>query len=549
MKKKHYLIAMALCFSIVLGIFAPSMVCAEEAEEAVDPRFEEHLTFTVLSLDDNENYMEFPLVKEAREKFNFDFEIQQVAWDSWDQNVRTLAATGSLPEVIGWYNLNHAEYMTWARQGVFRAFPQDLSAYPNLEEIRDNTTIFDFLDVDGELYAFPKVINSNPYNKFDPYFIVYRRDWAEAVGKDFAPVQDLSWDEFVEYLELLKEEDPGNLGDSHIPFELVNGGQSWIDIVRRFFAPHIYGVYATEDGYLWGPGDEASFEGITQVKDLYDRGLLARDSYTDKASMGKERFYAGRSGVYFSNYNIATLRETVNALAEVTPEFTEEDLGILTVRGLDDYYYVTQKSEWWAAFAFNNTARDEVVDRWLAVGDWLLEDEQVEKYAYGVPGEDWEKSEDGEITLHYTPEETASGNEKSYITDQKTFQKLFILEGLDVWLPNNPAYSDYLVNDLFETALLQFEENPYFSPSDYFQGFTSTPAKDQYLGILVDNTKNAVVQTIVAENAEENWNTFLEQNRSMADQIIEELDAALEEAGDVPLATDQIGSEEVAATS
>ncbi len=44
--------------------------------------------------------------------------------------------------------------------------------------------------------------------------------------------------------------------------------------------------------------------------------------------------------------------------------------------------------EWWGSFAFDNDCRDEVMERWLAVGNWLLEEEQIEKYAYGVEGED-----------------------------------------------------------------------------------------------------------------------------------------------------------------
>lgn len=500
---------------------------SQEQEEAADNEdlYAEEISFTVLSLDDTEDFMEYPLVKEAKEKFNFDFDIQQVAWDNWDQTVRTLAATDSLPEVVTWYNLDYAEYVDWAEQGVLKALPDDFSKYPELQKITEEYDVFDYITVDGKLYAFPKVMNSNPYNKFDPYFILYRRDWAEAMGRDFDPVQELTWDEFVDYLEEIKEKDPAGLGDKLVPFDLVDGGESWMQFIRRWFNSGISGFHKEDGQYVWGAKDESSLEGIEIVKSFYDNGLIARDSYADKRGMGKERFYAGRSGTYFSNFNVAILNEVVQNIQKSKPEFEETDLGILVVANPEGKYLVTQKSEWWAAMAFSSKCRDEVMDRWLAVGNWMIEEEQVEKYAYGIPGEDWTKDDDGKITLNWTPEDVIKGGPKDYIIDQRLFQKFFILEGMDVWLEGNPAYSNYLVNDLFETALKAFEENPEYTPSDYDLGFFSGPNKNEYMGLIVSETSNAVIQAVLSDNPEQVWNDFLKTNEQKADMIIEELNA------------------------
>ena len=112
------------------------------SDAEADP-YAEHLSFEVFSIDGSEEMLEYPLVAEACEKFNMDFTVQLVAWDNWDDVTRTLAATDSFPEVIAWYNLNYAEYVEWAQEGVFKAIPSDLSAYPNLEELTEKYTIFD----------------------------------------------------------------------------------------------------------------------------------------------------------------------------------------------------------------------------------------------------------------------------------------------------------------------------------------------------------------------------------------------------------------------
>ncbi len=92
--------------------------------------------------------------------------------------------------------------------GHFKALPSDLSAYPNLEALTEKYTIFEKLLVDGNLYAFPKIKNNNPYNEYDSYMFAYRRDWANAMGLDYAPVQDLTWDEFKDYLRKVKDGGP-----------------------------------------------------------------------------------------------------------------------------------------------------------------------------------------------------------------------------------------------------------------------------------------------------------------------------------------------------
>ncbi len=134
----------------------------KQAGTEEDDPYAEHLTFEIFTIDGSEDMMNYPLVKEACEKFNFDFTIQLVAWDNWDDVTRTLAATDSFPEVIAWYNLSYTEYVEWAREGVFKAFPSDMSAYPNLNELMEKYSIFDKVLVDGELYAFPKIKNTIP---------------------------------------------------------------------------------------------------------------------------------------------------------------------------------------------------------------------------------------------------------------------------------------------------------------------------------------------------------------------------------------------------
>jgi len=503
-----------------------SSASATSDESSDSNPYAEKITFTVYSLDDSDDFMNWPLVKEAKEKFNFDFTIQQVAWDNWDETTRTLAATDSLPEVLAWYNLQYSEYKSWSLQGVLKALPDDMSSYPNLQKLMDEHDIFNKLKIDGKLYAFPKINNNNPYNNYTPYLFINRNDWASEMGKNFSPVEKMSWEEFVSYLKEIKEKDPAGLGDKLVPLDPENGGLDWYTLVSMW-NPYLNSYKKDSSGkYVWGADDPSSLVGIQKIKELYDAGLLAKDSYADKMESGQERFLAGRSAILSGPYGPSLLQDTVYAgLKSNDSSVTEEDLNLLAIT-IDGKYPVQEITDWWAAFAFSNKCSDEQMNRFLAVGNWLLDEEQIEKYAYGIPGEDWTKSDSGEIMLNYNSEDTIPGASKAYIKDQALFQKFFILEGLDIWLPGNPNVSDYLVNDCYKTFLKTQEEAPDFTPHDYDYDFFSGTYKDQY-GTLTDQIQAAVIQAVVSDDPEQTWNQFLNDNRATAQLVIDELNSAL----------------------
>ncbi|MDO5144107.1 MAG: hypothetical protein Q4E72_05810 [bacterium] len=507
-----------LSLVLALMMVLPIMLASAVAEE--NP-YAEHLTFTVLSLDGDESWKNLPLVKAAMEKFNFDFKIQQVAWDSWDATVRNLAYTQSLPEVIAWYNLNKDEYLEWVDEDVFKALPDDLSAYPNLERLVNTYTCFQEFRVDGKLYTFPKIKNSNPINNYSTYMFAYRRDWAKAMGYDYAPMQELTFDELMAYLRDLKAKDPGNMGDKLVPLDLDNGGNHWALLAEQW--SQRIGSFDIVDGeYSWGATNPESLNAIKAIKTMYDEGLLAMDSYNDSNNAGRERFLAGRSGVLYGNLGASILQDTARKMEGNIPGFVEENLGLFAVRSaVDGKFHVSQTGEWWAAFGFASHCRDEVMERWLAVGNWLLEQEQVETYAYGVKDVDWTRDENGNVVLNWTNDDTAG--EKAYIVTQRAFQKYFICEGLEVLLPGNPAYSSYIIEDLFTAYMKKLESDVVFAPNDFNLSSTKNENYLDFRSTVINNTKAVVIQAVISENPEQVWNDFLAENAERGAQVSKEL--------------------------
>lgn len=486
-----------------------------EATAPVDP-YAEFLEFTVFSLDDSPDFQEFPMVKAAQEKFNCKINIQQVAWDSWGETTRTLAATKSLPEVIAWYDLNYNEYLKWVDQGIFKAMP-DLADYPNLKKITEDYSIFEKLKVGGKLYAFPKIITSNPWNQYSNEMFIYRRDWAKAMGHDYKPVQVLTYPEFITYLEEVKAKDPGKLGDKLVPLDLTHGGGSWKDFISFQFNSRLLGYKKADGKYQWGADDPSSLKGILELNKLYNKGLLAKDSYADGMSAGTERFQAGMSAVYYSAYVPAGLDELFSKVEE--GKLKSEDFGIFCIKQ-DDGFHAGQKLEWWGAGAFSAECRGQVMERWLALGNWMLEDEQIKEYAFGVKDVDWNEA-NGKITVNWTSDDIQAGKPKYYIAIQKFFQKFFILEGIDTWVEGNPLVNSYTVNDLYKSMMTTIDTAPSFTPTDYdLTYFTGKKYSESSLGGEIND---AVIKSVVAKDPTTEWNKFIEAKRATAKEILDEI--------------------------
>ncbi len=288
-----------------------------------------HLEFTVLALNSPDTFFDSPLVVQAMEKFNFSFNLLQVGNDTWAEQLRTLAATGSLPEVIAWYYFNYGEYKNWVEQKVLAPVP-DLSAYPNLKALTDSMDVTEYVTIDGQMYAFPRKDVTQPFNSVSHTMFTYRRDWAKAMGYDFAPVQTISWDELVAYCKDLKAKDPGGLGENLVPFDTKGGALTWLNLATQQFSPYLDTFYLPQggDSFVWGARNETAYGAIDKVKALYDEGLFYPEAYADGKYAGVARLDAGMSDVLFASMGTSALMQSDNNIRAILPDFPSDGLGI-----------------------------------------------------------------------------------------------------------------------------------------------------------------------------------------------------------------------------
>jgi len=489
-----------------------------------NPQIGDLLTISVATFEGDE-LLDYPMVQAAQEKFNIRFEIETIPWDGWTERVNTMVAGNNLPDMLAWYDMNYGTYINWSQRGVFKEIPS-LDPYPNISNIYEPIDdLMKNFEVGGKIYAMPKTINRNPINDIDNMFYTYRRDWAVAMGYDYDRVQTVTFDEFMQFLIDVKENDPGQLGDKLIP---LDSGGGWEDIwgIAMLWNPYIMRYVQIDGEYKWGAALPESIDMLKGFQEMYNAGLLAKDFYTYSLGEGEKRFLEGRTAVLNQFPGIYNMQDNIMKLKQIVSGFTSDDYGVLLVESPDGRVKIYEKMQYWAGYAYSADIDDAKLERMMMLNDWVLSDEGVEFMAYGVYGEDWERDGD-EIILHWPKNEEGEydlnrENGKNYIRDEFDFFKWFRLEGDDVWLPGNPFYEQD-VKDLYIRAKEELEPITDVIPTDWKAEFLQTPNKMKY-GAFEDEIKNEMAKIIVSStNIEDDWNSWIESMSSKVNAVLEEL--------------------------
>ena len=140
-------------------------------------------------------------------KFNVTFKPVNVSWNDWQEKAKVWAASKQLPDMFA-DDIDTGMFQTWARQGVLKPLPDDLSPYPNLEKMMSNESVLP-LKVDGKFYSIPRFGGEDIGDARLSRRIRYRKDWAEQAGFTKEPQ---SFEEFLAMTKAVMKQHPGIAG-------------------------------------------------------------------------------------------------------------------------------------------------------------------------------------------------------------------------------------------------------------------------------------------------------------------------------------------------
>ncbi len=328
-------------------------------------------------------------------KFNISIKPMGVTWNDYQEKNKVWAASGSLPDIFvdALLTDNNALYQTWAKQGIIKEIPSDLSQYPNLSTVMGMDSV-KAMSVDGKYYMIPRgndptASSSEAAGMSRP--ILYRKDWAAEAGYTQTPK---TYEEMVEMIAAMQEKHPdaAGLSTNNIYYLATLA----LDIFPEYSNEGAW-VYENEQ---WAPAytSERVIPYIERLQKLYADGILDPDFMTQKDGDALSKFVSGHACAMFvgsftgsvstfmeSNPEVANLSD---ALAFIPPFTTE-----------DGNAYVYANTPYWSETYISASVDDAKLERILMLLDYMYSHEYATLVNNGIEGVDWERTETGNVSL------------------------------------------------------------------------------------------------------------------------------------------------------
>ena len=402
------LLALLLAVSLVLGLAAcgsktdtPATTPAkattaaktDDVPEATEAELE-HMDITLAWWDGESILADHDEIQQYLEdKFNVTFEVMNVTWDDYTQKEQLWASTDSLPDIFAADFRNTSSFATWAREGVIRALPDDLSAYPNLAKYMEGAAA-DGCKVDGKFYCIFRQTYGEQAETVKDRLIAYRWDLAQEAGITEEPK---NWDEFRAMIKAIEAADPqgkkiggmtapgadylvGPMFCYSMPNAIVSGATfKWVEqdgqYVPAYFAGETLGADALPTWNL--------------LRDMYTEGTIDKDIALATLEQSKNQFLSGQSAALCITYS--QLINLDEAWEEMNGSAMEDDIRILDLMPSVDgntYYWAWDYA--WSESMFSSNVDDAKMERIMMIYDYLLSDEGVMKCKYGNEGISYE---------------------------------------------------------------------------------------------------------------------------------------------------------------
>ena len=498
-----------------------------QGETPVENPYAKKVDFTMSSIilqTEGLPYEEDALYQTLSQKFNLDYELYPLNWNNWQEKTRIWISSGDMPDVTFW-NFNYVDYISYAKQGLIKALPEDYATkYPNLEACLKKTPVTEYVKkYDGNLYCIPKVVYMDlPTDVLvDHIMIYYRKDWAKQVGIELGSTA--TYEEIADMAKAFVEKDPGGngagntIGISSTPQMLSHM------FVKPFNNNYIY--YHKVDGkYVWGPGEASTLEGILKMDEYYNAGIIDRDFYAYKGNEYRSKFYAGLAGMMYDYGTASNFNHRISEFSRQNPDLdVDECLGYVVPLGTDGKYHGDESMNFWSASLFNPSIDDEKFSRILDLFDYASTKEAQMLINLGIEGEDYTVDGD-EITI--TREKNENGEFKPlielYPSNECLYTFQILPDNFSLLDPSIPQWQRDTVIKMFQDKVEMGDNRKVDFDVEFFTGEVYTKTK-----LTNEQIIDAITAAVLSDDTAAEWNTWVDENRATQDAVLQELNENL----------------------
>ena len=359
-----------------------------------------------------------PYTDFIEEKFGVDIVPASYDYNSWGEQVMGEVNGNNIGDVFHFdlesFNFGNT-YKNWAEGGVTKALPDDLSRWPKIKNLINNTSNINSLKIGGKLYGLPLAYNQNdPTKDFSSFTYVYRRDWLKAVDDSHKhgdntydagyPLlnenDEYEWEDFLKIIDEFGKRTDVIEGNSAAIGDVAWGFPSLTNFFKD--SPHCYSVKS--DGSVQ---NAFTTDGYKKGLDL-TRTIIDKKEYFDQPSnttntKAYDNFKGGHLGIYYENLSLSNYSNLRKDIKDLVPGISEEQLddrtAIMKVKGEDGKYHLEGSENWFSMTFFNNDISDEKQEKILDILDYLLGEEGTKLAIYGKENQDYVIDENGDVEL------------------------------------------------------------------------------------------------------------------------------------------------------
>ena len=489
--------------------------------EGVEPaEEEERIRISIAYWNIEDTFQGDAVLDAIEEKFNVTFEPVKITWDDHYDKIRSWAVMDSFPDLFVGDFKGTSEYSQWAGEGLLHAIPEDLSAYPDLEEYMAGFQDDNITGEDGKVYCIPRqTYPSQPWTCLDR-IIVYRWDLAQQAGVTREPE---TWDEFQEMILAIIQADPENTG---IEGMTLNNRT----IISGILLPYasalaVSGKWKLDEDGLYKPAYFA--DDLTPAfqlgRDMYQSGVIERDALLETKSSAYEKFLRGEnaalldSGGYGGNYKeLAAYWKDYHG-----SDYTED---VKALRLMSDVNGNKTYPLWgytWSESYISAKVEPEKLDKILQIYDYLLSDEGMFLGTYGPEGDLYEIV-DGKVQMY---------DENTVVQDK--YPSCGVFSNLVRWV--SCSYDGWYAADIPEAYIrINYElvQEAETVPIPAYEPECNAILDDEQINFLIDSGNDFLRIMTGTELVDEMWMELLQEYESKGlREMIDLVNVKMQERG------------------
>lgn len=369
------------------------------------------------------------LLKMVEDKFNVTFTPMNVGWGDYVDKYMTWAAAGSMPDIAGGTaQVGGSTFYSWIDEGVVRALPDDLSAYPNLAKYMDLPEVKAY-QVEGHNYFFPRMTYEDPSYWCMDRGLLIRKDWLKALDLPM-PTDGES---LLKTMEAFAEKDPDGDGQKNTIGFAYNAVFPTSQQIASFGYTDQRWVKMEDGNWKLPVMEERTIPLIDMLRTAYKNGWMDQDFAARATWDCRELFAAGQIGILALQNTPKHINNVYNSWVSVQPNKDFFDsVAIVPLAG--DNAYAFQEMSFWSETYVGGHVDDKKLERIMMIMDYLCSDEAIKLAAFGIEGEDY-KVEDGVIVPTLPLNEAGE-----MITLASKYPSAGMLGSLAVWVNDLKQY-------------------------------------------------------------------------------------------------------------